>query len=253
MRLEQLLQEIRNLLAQFVAEVEGSVAGGVDISSASETFLMELFREVFELPRLINLNVERSNFPGLDLGDEAEGVGFQITADSSLSKVLETLRMVVKHELYKVYPRVHVYITTRKQRSYGRQSIDRATSGKFSFVPQEHVLDFRDLFRRFRGFAPEKLERIAAICRRHIGQPVTRASDPSIAEALEQDFAQRYRRAHLRAPFPEHSLDDLFRPLAEELLARSVGISENLRRRILFRAARTAAVRPRAGDPKPLF
>lgn len=248
MRLEQLRQEIRFLLAQFVTEVEASVADGGDISSASEAFLVELFREVFELPRLKNLNLEKSNFPGLDLGDEAAGVGFQITADARLSKVLETLRTVVKHELYTIYPVVHVYITTHKQKSYGKQSIDRATSGKFSFDSKKHVLDFRDLAKRFRGCELEKLERIAAILRKYIGQPVARTSDPSLAEAVERDFAQRYRHAHLRAPFPEHSLDDLFRPLAEEVLVRPAAISENLRRRILLRAARTAAVRRRAGD-----
>lgn len=252
-RLEELKQEIRTLLAQFVAEVEASVADGTDISSASEIFLLELFREVFEMPGLKSLNLEKSNFPGLDLGDDSAGVGFQITADPGLPKVLETLKTVVKYELYKVYPRVHIYITTRKQGSYGKQSIDRAVGDKLTFDPKKDVLDFRDLSKRFRGVTPEKLERIAEVLRRHIGRPKARTSDPSLAEAVERDFTQRYRQAHLRAPFPENSSDDLFRPLAEEVLARAATVSETLRRRILFRASRTAAARGRVSDAQRFF
>src|ERR1019366_3338235 len=36
---------------------------------------------------LVNLNDERSNAPGLDLGDEHEGIAFQVTAEKTSAKV----------------------------------------------------------------------------------------------------------------------------------------------------------------------
>jgi hypothetical protein len=40
---------------------------------------------------LVNLNENRSNAPGLDLGDEANGIAFQVTAERTSAKVNETL------------------------------------------------------------------------------------------------------------------------------------------------------------------
>jgi hypothetical protein len=70
------------------------------------------------------------------------------------------------------------------------------------------------------------------------------AMNASLSEALERDFNVRYRRAMQRSVFPEFAKKDEFLNLAQAVLdVPSGGLSAALRRKILLRAARSAAVR----------
>ena len=66
---------------------------------------------------------------------------------------------------------------------------------------------------------------------------------PDVADAIERDLALRYRRAMQRMLFPELHRIDEFAPLANEILSGNLSTaSPNLRRTVLLRAARRAAV-----------
>jgi hypothetical protein len=67
-------------------------------------FSSNLFRELFGLAGLRDVNAEKSNYPGIDLGDDSTGRAFQIAADSSLDKVLSTLETSIRAEVHKRYP-----------------------------------------------------------------------------------------------------------------------------------------------------
>jgi hypothetical protein len=68
--------------------------------------------------------------------------------------------------------------------------------------------------------------------------------DDRLADALDRDFASRYQRTLRRSIFPELNKTDEFAPLATEVLGSAGGaLSADLRRMILFRAARSAAIR----------
>lgn len=63
-------------------------------------------------------------------------------------------------------------------------------------------------------------------------------------DALERDFSSRYRQALQRSFFAELQKQDQFQPLARQILdGNLVSLPEDLRRRILLRAARAAAVK----------
>jgi hypothetical protein len=67
---------------------------------------------------------------------------------------------------------------------------------------------------------------------------------PGLVDALERDFDQRYRRALQRSFYPETLNTDEFHPLARAILEGNAStVSPALRRRVLLRAARSAAVR----------
>jgi tetratricopeptide (TPR) repeat protein len=73
--------------------------------------------------------------------------------------------------------------------------------------------------------------------------------DDRLAEALDRDFANRYERALQRSVFPEIRKTDELAQLATEILdAKVIALSANLRRTILLRASRSAAVRGNAQD-----
>lgn len=172
MRQQELLNEARDLLAQFVTRVKGSTAmGHTDINVISEGFLVELFKEVFQLAQLRNLNRERKNFPGLDLADDTAGIGFQVTATPDLAKIKESLQTIVGAGLQEKYPRIRVYVITEKQASYSQAAIDAVTQGRLSFDASTDVLDYRDVLRECSSLQLDRLERVVGILQRQLSEP----------------------------------------------------------------------------------
>jgi len=182
MRQQQLLNEARDLLAQFVTLVKGSTAmGHMDINVIAEAFLVELFREVFALPGLRNLNKERKNFPGLDLADDAAGIAYQVTATAELAKVKECLQTSIGAGLHNKYPCIRIYILTEKQASYSQAAIDAVTQGNFDFDVSRDIQDYRDVLRACTGLPLAQLERVVALLRNQLlpGMPCTRTRSPT--------------------------------------------------------------------------
>lgn len=166
MKQQELLNEARDLLAQFVTRVKGSTAmRHTDINVISEAFLTELLREVFALPALRNLNQEKKNFPGLDLADDTTGVGYQVTATPELSKIKDSLQTSIRAGLHTKYPRIRVYILTEKQASYSQTAIDSVTQGRLQFDAGQDIQDYRDVLRACMGLELNQLERVVALLR----------------------------------------------------------------------------------------
>ena len=104
MNLEKSLNRIIELLSIFRYELEHkNKAGLYDLNSLAEDVLLPVFKEAFGHYLLRNLNKERRNYEGIDLGDPQDRVAFQITSDPSLAKVKETLIKVVQHKHYLPY------------------------------------------------------------------------------------------------------------------------------------------------------
>jgi hypothetical protein len=182
MRRQTLLSDARNLMTLFVARVRGSAAlGHTDINKISEGFLVELFREVFGLPGLRDLNQEKGNFPGLDLAEDASGTAFQVTATTDLEKVKATLRTVLGAGLHAKYPEIRIYVLTEKRSSRAQRTIDNLTEGRIRFDLKKHVLDFRDVLRACGSLDIVRLERVVDILKQHL--PDAPTSTPSRFES----------------------------------------------------------------------
>jgi hypothetical protein len=180
MRQQELLNEARDLFAQFVTRVKGSTAmGHTDINVISEAFLTELLGVVFALPGLRNLNQEKKNFPGLDLADDAAGVAYQVTATPDLSKIKNSLRTSIVAGLHATYPRIRVYILTEKQASYSQTAIDAVTQGRMEFDGGRDIQDYRDVLRACAGLQLTQLERVVDLLRNQISP----AASPAAARA----------------------------------------------------------------------
>jgi hypothetical protein len=181
MRRQTLLNEARDLMALFVNQVRGSTAvGHTDINKVSERFLVELFREVFALPDLRDLNAEKANFPGLDLASDASSTAFQITATTDVQKVKDTLRTVLDRGLHTKYPQIRIYVLTEKRVSRAQRSIDQLTQGRLRFELAKHVLDFRDVLRAIDRLETEQLERVVGILKRNFAHSPTTPSVPVV-------------------------------------------------------------------------
>lgn len=67
--------------------------GLTDLSIFLEDFFKTTLSHILGLS-LENLNGERSNFPGLDLGAKSNGWAFQVTSSKTSSKINKTLEKV---------------------------------------------------------------------------------------------------------------------------------------------------------------
>lgn len=147
MKHSELLNRFREELSRLSREVEASVAmGHYDINKICEDVFCGVFRDLFGLENLRNLNEdEKQNFPGIDLADDVNRIAIQVTSDKSLQKVKGSLKTIINHGLHEKYGRVIFYILSRKQSSYSTSGLDRICEDKISFDPSSDIMDFTDL------------------------------------------------------------------------------------------------------------
>lgn len=179
MKLETTQIRIRELMSQFVIQVKGATAQGDSfLNVISETFLVPLLAEVYDLPNLRNLNqTEKKNFPAIDLADITKRVAFQITSTATSDKVKETLRTFTEYKLYERFDRLIIYILSEKQTRYSGSRYDDLTDGKYTFDKDRDIVDFQDILSMVGGFKLERAERILEILENNIsGKPDTKSS-----------------------------------------------------------------------------
>ncbi|MCT9374826.1 SMEK domain-containing protein [Acinetobacter baumannii] len=93
----------------------------LDDNRVIETILTSLLNELYGL-NLVDLNRYRYNHPAIDLGDYFKGKAFQITADGSHSKMVETIAMLEKHELDKTFKDItFLIISNSPKQSFQRK------------------------------------------------------------------------------------------------------------------------------------
>ena len=119
MEIQEVHNRIRDRLAYLSATVKGASAmGQTDIHRLSETVVLPVLKIILDLPDLRNLNSEKRDFPGIDLGDPTAGVGIQVTAQANASKIRECIRTCIRHGVHRTYPHLRVFVLTEKQSVY---------------------------------------------------------------------------------------------------------------------------------------
>lgn len=250
LKLEQLQTDARILLERFAfANKMAFAAGHTDIHQANDGLLVELLREVFDAPSLRNLNAEERNAAGVDLVDDKTGLAIQITGRKDLRKVIETLQKCVDHRLFEKYPRIKIFVTTQKQRTYKQAAIDRVVSNKLKFRASDDIFDSLDLAEQFQTYEFDRLHRIVTILRKHVSEDDAIRIDSCTGESQERELENSYRDLLQRSVFLGVQSEAEFRQLALSIVAgRFEGASQSLRRRVLLRAARSSAVHKNVRD-----
>lgn len=165
-------QRISELLGIFAWQAKAYTASGnTDFNKVSEDVLVPLFRLIFNLPDLKNLNTEtKKNFPGIDLADDTAGVAFQVTATSDSQKIKDSLRTFVEKGFYNKYRRLVFYIITEKKESYPEKAFAGIVQGNFDFNTGTDIIDFRDLVRLSNRFQMDKASKIYRILEANFGR-----------------------------------------------------------------------------------
>jgi hypothetical protein len=93
------MTHIRRLIGAWINEIEiNSHESYTDINKVSEHFCRQLMNLVYDY-ELEDLNLIQTNYPGLDIGDQKKSmVAYQVTSRVDNKKIIECLKMVVKHK-----------------------------------------------------------------------------------------------------------------------------------------------------------
>jgi hypothetical protein len=102
-----------------LSDVAGQVStrgrlGLFDLNKHAEDFFKTILNHLYSYS-LENLNAERSNAPGLDLGDRSNGIAFQITAERTSAKVNNTLAKLSDEQI-KAYPKIRILMIAGSNR-----------------------------------------------------------------------------------------------------------------------------------------
>lgn len=172
MNLQRSIDRLIELFSIFRFGVEThNKAGLYDINSLAEDVLIPVFKDIYDCQFLRNLNREQRNHAGLDLGDDQARVGFQVTSQTGIDKIKETLAQIITHKLYLKYDTIYIYILTEKQKRYAKKTLLDLTRGHFKFDPEEHIIDSRDLIAKIKGFDYEIVQRIEQTLEVHFANP----------------------------------------------------------------------------------
>ena len=194
MNIETVTKEIRDLLSSFITKIKGSTALGLtDINKFSEVFILELFRELYNISSLRNLNIEKKNFPGLDLGDDVSGMAFQVTATSDLTKVKDTLLKVIDNKLYERFSSIQIFVITEKQTTYSQTAIDKITQGLFQFNVARDIIDYRDILSICATLELDHLIRVFEVLKKHL----TLSNDVTTQSSKHSYFPEKFETVEL--------------------------------------------------------
>lgn len=161
----KLFAEIIDSLAQFmfVLDTRGKM-GMFDINKYCEDFAKELLNKTYHY-RLENLNQNRSNEPGLDLGDEFNKIGVQVTTQKSSEKVNNTLGKITSDHKEK-YDRFIVFILGKKQNTYTGINSDLANNVGFDF--KRDIIDIHDVEKEILALPVEKIQIVYEFIKRDL-------------------------------------------------------------------------------------
>lgn len=180
---QKYLDEIIEKLNQLRSEIESKAKLNLtDGNIHFEEFICGLLNIIYDI-NLKCLNMVKSNFPGIDLGDEKLGLGFQVTSTKKSQKINHTIKTYIENKCYEKYPNLRFFITTRKQGSY---SIMTDHKGTIKFDPLEDIWDFDDIFKEIQTSEIELLEHV----HEYVMKEMYRDSDNNVQNKLSEPFAR---------------------------------------------------------------
>lgn len=137
-----------------------SQLGLTDLNIYLEDFFKDIINIIFNY-KLVNLNKNRSNNPGLDLGDMSEGIAFQITSTKTSEKVNKTLSKSGNK-----YSKIIILILQEKQKSY---SLDKNLMDKLNFN-EDDIWDINNLLSEIIHLKLDKLQELNDLINKEVAK-----------------------------------------------------------------------------------
>jgi hypothetical protein len=165
MKSQKKIDSIIELLSKWHSKIVlNNALSYYDINRISENLILKILNSSYNL-ELIDLNKEKTNYPGIDLGDTTKSkTAYQVTSRLDSQKILNTLRIFVKekHKLKEKYTSgIRFFILSFDDPKIPKQkSIDKILP---DFDPDNHIYTFRDLIKRINFLLTHRPEKFAEI------------------------------------------------------------------------------------------
>ncbi|XHR94272.1 SMEK domain-containing protein [Mucilaginibacter sp. UC70_90] len=99
------IEEIKDYIGRWLMDLSLSNAlSYFDINKESEGFCLQLLNLTYGY-KLVDLNTEKANFPGIDLADETNSMlAFQVTTRTDFQKIKHSIKLFYQNDLQKKFP-----------------------------------------------------------------------------------------------------------------------------------------------------
>lgn len=115
---KDIYDKIVHELSLFVNEIEVKAENNLlDDNVFSEDFIKDLLNTCMGW-NLLNLNMDTSRFPGIDLGDKERHIGVQVTSTKTSKKISDSLDKITNNNVDKDFNEIYFFILGKKQNSY---------------------------------------------------------------------------------------------------------------------------------------
>lgn len=180
MNRELYLKEIVAALQKLESLVKlNNSVGLTDLNKISEDFFCHLLNKIFNL-NLLNLNLEQSNHPAVDLGDEATRISIQITSDGSSQKVKDCVKKFKDHDLAKRFDKLRIVVIAINKINFKR---DPSPDTAF-FKYQDDVLDLSDLTKLIGSLPVDQIEGIRDFLNNELNEHRRAGSNATISNEV---------------------------------------------------------------------
>jgi hypothetical protein len=133
------------------------------------------------------MNTIQSNYPAIDLGDKANRVCVQITAENNSTKIKNTIEKFEEKEHFKIFKRLIVFIITEKK----NYTAEFETGPNFVFNASTDIIDIDDLLEEIEKFDLERRERLATLLQDEMRPLFSLLSEPGSIFSTAQKIAER--------------------------------------------------------------
>lgn len=109
--------------------------------------------------KTINLNQEKTNFPGIDLGNRENGIGIQVTRRNDAVKLKDTIETVLQNQVFRTFPNLKFFILGHKKKKY---ALDSQSWGQYlNFDTKSDILDFDTVLDCCQSMETETIQKLA--------------------------------------------------------------------------------------------
>jgi hypothetical protein len=166
---KEYIDEIFGRLSYFSKNIEEKSRNGfTDENQYAEDTICGLLNLILDI-NLINLNKDRPNYPGIDLGDVKKGVCFQVSATKSPRKIQKSINTVIQEGDHKRFPKFRFFVLTKRQERYDKSF---ELQEKLEFDPKNDVWDTSMVIRHINRISElDKLGAISDLVKKEIPYP----------------------------------------------------------------------------------
>jgi len=170
---QQELDEINRYLTTWITEI--AVSNSLtyfDINKVSEGTALQLLKLLYGW-QLIDLNEEKQNYPGIDLGDkDSARLAVQVTSRTDSSKIKSTLQTFLVKDYFKRFPNGLRFLLLSSQKR-PRLTAQSVSNYRNFFEPQKHIILIQDLLIQSRKLYYDdrsRFEQLRDFLKREFGQ-----------------------------------------------------------------------------------